>query len=59
MTYSQTESTTALANGIQTKTLILLVDNNQSLSGELLQSKLNSEPSITFVGRASSQLETF
>ncbi len=60
MSYSQPESAIALASGkVPAKTRILLVDNNQSFSGKLLKSKLKLEPSITFVGTASSQLETF
>jgi hemolysin D len=59
MSYSNSQSSLALANGRGKATVRILIVDSQGISSEFLRRQLQSEPNITIVGNAQSILETF
>jgi hemolysin D len=59
MSYSNSESSLALANGRGKATVRILIVDSQGISSEFLKRQLQSEPNIKIVGNTQSILETF
>ncbi len=59
MSYSNSESSLALANGRGRATVRILIVDSQGISSEFFRRQLQSEPNMTIVGNAQSILETF
>jgi hemolysin D len=59
MSYSNSESSLALANGRSRATMRILTVDSQGVSNEFLKRQLQSEPNMTIIGTAQNILETF
>ncbi|MGL4881818.1 MAG: response regulator, partial [Waterburya sp.] len=59
MSYSNSESSLALANGRAKATVRILIVDSQGISSEFFRRQLRSESNMTIIGTAQSMLETF
>ncbi|MGL6340240.1 MAG: response regulator, partial [Waterburya sp.] len=59
MSYSNSESSLALANGRGKATVRILIVDSQGISNEFFRRQLRSESNMTIIGNAQSMLETF
>ncbi|MGL5941955.1 MAG: HlyD family efflux transporter periplasmic adaptor subunit [Waterburya sp.] len=59
MSYSNSESSLALANGRAKATVRILIVDSQGISSEFFRRQLRSESNMTIIGTAQNMLETF